>query len=252
MTSETAYSRPQTRVAPNPTAESKAFWTGGRDGQLLINRCHGCGHYFHPPGPAVWRCRSADVAPEPVSGKGTVAAYTVNRQPWIPGLDPPYVVAMVEFADEPDAGSSRTSVDVSLDDMHHVGLPARCSSKTGRRCPPKKTAGCGFRCSVRWTSRLCLQASEMTCVVDVSGMPSRQVSGNMRCRRDYSARAKRTSVVLATAASNSCRSGWRSPGNPSISPFAAFGPLRWANSPMMSAFWSSCLMTVGSAETSGA
>jgi uncharacterized OB-fold protein len=124
MTSDTAYSRPQTRLAPNPTAESKAFWTGGRNGELLINRCHGCGHYFHPPGPACWRCQSTDVAPEPVSGKGTVAAYTVNRQPWIPGLDPPYIVAMVELADEPDVRLITNVVDVSLDDIR-VGLPVQ-------------------------------------------------------------------------------------------------------------------------------
>ena len=122
MTSDTAYSRPQTRLAPSPTDESTAFWTGGRNGKLLINRCHGCGHYFHPPGPACWRCRSTDVAPEPVSGKGTVAAYTINRQPWIPGLDPPYIVAMVELADEPDVRLITNIIDVSLDDIR-VGLP---------------------------------------------------------------------------------------------------------------------------------
>ena len=34
MTSDTAYSRPQTRLAPSPTAESTAFWTGGRNGAI--------------------------------------------------------------------------------------------------------------------------------------------------------------------------------------------------------------------------
>ncbi|MDV3132831.1 Zn-ribbon domain-containing OB-fold protein [Mycobacterium sp. 29Ha] len=122
MTTDSIYVRPQTRLAPSPTPESKAFWTGGRNGQLLINRCHGCGRFFHPPGPACWRCRSNDVAPEPVSGQATVAAYTINRQPWIPGLDPPYIVAMVELADEPDVRLITNVVDVSADDIH-VGLP---------------------------------------------------------------------------------------------------------------------------------
>jgi hypothetical protein len=35
-----------------------------------------------------------EVGPLPVSGRATVASYTVNRQPWIPGLPPPYVVAL--------------------------------------------------------------------------------------------------------------------------------------------------------------
>ncbi|WP_368731261.1 Zn-ribbon domain-containing OB-fold protein [Mycobacterium arosiense] len=62
----------------------------------MIYRCRACGHFFHPPGPACCGCRSIDVGPQPVSGRATVAVYTVNCQPWIPGLDPPYIVAMVD------------------------------------------------------------------------------------------------------------------------------------------------------------
>lgn len=111
------YVRPDLRLVPAPTAESTPFWVGGRNGELLIMRCHGCGHFFHPPGPCCWRCRSTDVAPEPVSGRGRIAAYTVNRQPWIPGLEPPYVVAMVELAEETNVRLITNVVDVSLADV---------------------------------------------------------------------------------------------------------------------------------------
>ena len=111
------YERPEQRLLPEPSMESRAFWAGGRDGQLLILRCHGCGHFFHPPAPACWRCRSTDVAPEPVSGRGTVAAYTINRQPWLPGLPPPYVVAMVELADEPDVRVMSNVVGIPVEDV---------------------------------------------------------------------------------------------------------------------------------------
>src|SRR5262245_57878629 len=94
------YARPQLRLAPTPTLDSTPFWSGGRDGALLVARCRGCGHFFHPPGPACWRCRSTDVAPEAVSGFGVVAAYTVNRQQWIAGFEPPYIVAMIELDEE--------------------------------------------------------------------------------------------------------------------------------------------------------
>ncbi|BBZ70322.1 hypothetical protein MPRS_14150 [Mycobacterium paraseoulense] len=50
-----------------------------------------------------------------------MAAYTVNRQPWIPGLDPPYIVAMVELEDEPDVRLITNVVDVTPADIH-VGL----------------------------------------------------------------------------------------------------------------------------------
>ena len=51
-----------------------------------------------------------------------MAAYTVNRQPWIPGLDPPYIVAMVELEDEPDVRLITNVVDVTPDDIY-VGQP---------------------------------------------------------------------------------------------------------------------------------
>lgn len=121
MTAPTEYQRPQLRLAPTPTPESRAFWTGGQRGELLINRCRGCGHFFHPPGPACWRCCSTDVAPEPVSGRATVAAFTINRQPWIPGFEPPYVVAIVELADEPDVRLISNVVDVPVEEVR-VGL----------------------------------------------------------------------------------------------------------------------------------
>jgi uncharacterized OB-fold protein len=115
------YVRPQLRLAPTPTAESLPFWTGGARGELLISRCRTCRHFFHPPAPVCWRCRSLDVAPETVSGRATVAAYTVNRQPWIPGFEPPYIVAMVELVEEPDVRLTTNVVDIAIDDMR-IGL----------------------------------------------------------------------------------------------------------------------------------
>lgn len=121
MTVPTEYERPQLRLAPTPTAESRAFWTGGQHGELLITRCHRCRQFFHPPGPACWRCRSTDVAPEPVSGRATVAAFTVNRQPWIPGFEPPYIVSIVELDDEPDVRLITNVVGVPVGEVR-VGL----------------------------------------------------------------------------------------------------------------------------------
>jgi uncharacterized OB-fold protein len=57
-----------------------------------------------------------------VSGKATVAAFTINRQNWIPGFEPPYVVAMVELDDEPDVRLITNVVGVAIEDLR-VGLP---------------------------------------------------------------------------------------------------------------------------------
>lgn len=118
--SETAvpgYERPEQRLLPLPTAESQVFWTGGRDGALMIYRCRACGRFFHPPAPACFRCRSTEVGPEPVSGRGRVAAFTINRQPWLPGFPPPYVVAMIEIAEEPDVRVMSNVVGVPVEDV---------------------------------------------------------------------------------------------------------------------------------------
>ena len=115
------YARPEQRLLPAPTAESRAFWTGGEQGDLLIHRCRSCGHWFHPPAPVCFRCRSLDVGPEPASGRGRIAAFTVNRQPWIPAFPPPYLVAMVEIAEEPDVRLVSNVVDLPLEEAA-VGL----------------------------------------------------------------------------------------------------------------------------------
>lgn len=115
------YQRPAFRLVSTPTPEAVPFWTGGECGELLIIRCRACLRFFHPPAPVCWRCRSTDVAPEPVSGRGTVAAYTVNWHPWIPGFDPPYVVAMVELDEERDVRLTTNVVGVPVEQVE-IGM----------------------------------------------------------------------------------------------------------------------------------
>jgi uncharacterized OB-fold protein len=117
-----AYVRPEQRLVPDPTPTSTAFWTGGERGELLIYRCQSCSHWFHPPAEACWRCRSVEVGPQPASGRGTVAAFTINRQPWVPGLEPPYVVAMIALEDEPDTRVMSNVVGVDVEAVH-TGMP---------------------------------------------------------------------------------------------------------------------------------
>jgi acetyl-CoA acetyltransferase/uncharacterized OB-fold protein len=91
------------RPLPQPTIASEAFWTSGADGQLRIARCASCGRHHHPPQPICPRCRSADVSMAPVSGRATVAGFTVNHQQWLPTFPPPYVVAVVAIDEDPSA-----------------------------------------------------------------------------------------------------------------------------------------------------
>jgi uncharacterized OB-fold protein len=118
----TVTSAPVSRLLPEVTPESEAFWTGGAEGELRIYRCRACRRWFHPPTTACFRCRSRDVGPEPVSGKARVAAYTVNHHPWLEGFPPPYVVAIVELDEEPDVRLTTNIVGCDISEVH-VGMP---------------------------------------------------------------------------------------------------------------------------------
>ena len=88
------------RKLPAITAESQPFWQGGENGQLMIYFCHDCNRYFHPPAPICPCCIGENIAPKAVSGRGKVATFTINHQQWQPGLEVPFVVAMVELEEQ--------------------------------------------------------------------------------------------------------------------------------------------------------
>jgi uncharacterized OB-fold protein len=110
------------RVLPRVTPETEHFWRGGEHGQLRFLRCRQDGTYVHPPAPRCPRCLSKDVAPEAVSGRATVVAYTVNHQPWIPGFDPPYVVAIVAIEEDESVRLTTNVVECDPDEVR-IGMP---------------------------------------------------------------------------------------------------------------------------------
>lgn len=106
-------------MAPLPALEpgNTPFWTGGQNGELLISRCGSCRRWLHPPVPVCRFCLSTDVAPEPSSGRGAVLTCTVNRQPWLPTLPPPYVIAVIELDEEPDLRLTTRLIDIEPEDV---------------------------------------------------------------------------------------------------------------------------------------
>lgn len=88
------------RVLPRVTEQNRHFWTGGARGELCFLRCCDCQHWIHPPAPVCPACLARDPQVAAVSGRGQVVSFTVNHQPWIPGFDPPYVIAIVELPEQ--------------------------------------------------------------------------------------------------------------------------------------------------------
>ncbi|WP_344603900.1 Zn-ribbon domain-containing OB-fold protein [Sporichthya brevicatena] len=109
---------------PELELDNRAFWTGGGRGELLISRCAACRRWLHPPVPVCRYCLSTDVISTPAVGTGTVFSFTVNHQPWMPGMAVPFVVAVVELDDEPGLRLVTRLTGVEPADVR-VGLPVR-------------------------------------------------------------------------------------------------------------------------------
>lgn len=69
-------------------------------------------------------CRSRSVRDEPVSGTGTVLTYTVNRQVWEPGLEAPYVIAIVAIDEQPGLRLTTNIVNCDVADVW-IGMRVR-------------------------------------------------------------------------------------------------------------------------------
>jgi uncharacterized OB-fold protein len=110
------------RHLPAITAENAFFWRAGEAGVLRFMRCCICGFYIHPPLPMCRVCKSRDVQDEPVSGRGTVLTYTVNRQVWEVGLEAPYVIAIVELAEQRGLRLTTNIVNCRLEEVR-IGMP---------------------------------------------------------------------------------------------------------------------------------
>jgi uncharacterized OB-fold protein len=112
------------RLLPAIAPENEHFWKGGGDGELRFQRCADCATYIHPPSPVCPECLSRESTVAAVSGRATVYTWTVNHQPWIPGFDPPYVVAVVEIEEQPGLRLTTNIVNCEPDEVE-IGMPVK-------------------------------------------------------------------------------------------------------------------------------
>jgi len=106
---------------PLLTPENRFFWTSGAEGVLRFMRCQDCRTYIHPPQPVCHGCLGSHVAPETVPGGGTVAAFTINHQPWHPAFTPPYALAIVEIDEAPYVRLTTRVVGCAMEEVR-IGL----------------------------------------------------------------------------------------------------------------------------------
>src|SRR2546425_9568611 len=104
--------------------ESERFWRACRAGRLETAGCGAGGWYIPPPRPICPRCQARDVGWEAVSGRATVVSYTVNHQRWMPGMEVPYTIGLVELVEQADLRLTTNIVGCAPDAVK-IGMPVR-------------------------------------------------------------------------------------------------------------------------------
>ena len=105
------------RILPRLTDVNRDFWTGGQVGELRFLRCQNCGYYNHPPTPICPICHSKELRFEAVSGRATLWTFTVNYQPWMPGPELPFIVAIVAIPEQDGLRLTTNLVGVAPEDV---------------------------------------------------------------------------------------------------------------------------------------
>jgi len=102
-------------ISPGP--HSEFYWTSGADGLLRVMGCDDCGRLHHPPTPVCPFCHSRSVAPRPISGRGTVAGFTICHQQFMPAPEVPFAFGFVEIDEDPAIRLPGNIVECDLDDV---------------------------------------------------------------------------------------------------------------------------------------
>ena len=90
---------------PQPNAEDAGFWAHCRKRRLCFQSCGDCGRVRHPPTPVCAACNSMRVTWRTAPAVGHIYSYSIAYHPTLDILRgrPPYVIALIIFAELDDA-----------------------------------------------------------------------------------------------------------------------------------------------------
>jgi uncharacterized protein len=118
----------RTIPAPQPTAETQAFWDAASQGRLLIKKCAACGEPHHYPRPLCPFCFSDRTEWVPASGRGTLYSYSVMRR-----VPAPYAIAYVTLEEGPTMMTNIVDCDLGA---LRIGQSVRVVFKPTEGGPP--------------------------------------------------------------------------------------------------------------------
>src|SRR5208282_2331809 len=84
-------------------ALTRPYWEAAARGELAIQRCRSCRRWIHFPEPACPDCGSADLAFEPVSGRGHVETFSIVHRSFVQAFAgrTPYAIAWIALDEQP-------------------------------------------------------------------------------------------------------------------------------------------------------
>ena len=108
------------RVLPEPDSTTEFYWNAAARHELQILRCRACGLYVHYPREGCPRCASTDLAPQTVSGRGTIHSFTIAHHQ-AAGIPTPFALVLVELEEQPGLRVLANLVECPLDRLR-VGM----------------------------------------------------------------------------------------------------------------------------------
>jgi uncharacterized OB-fold protein len=112
---------PDTRI----DHDTKYFYNGWLNRQLVFNRCADCGEWHAPPKPVCPKCWSFNIVPTAIGGKGTIHLLSrLYMGPPAPDVDykaGPHPVATVELDEQPGLRYTSTVINCPTDKIQ-IGM----------------------------------------------------------------------------------------------------------------------------------
>jgi uncharacterized OB-fold protein len=112
------------RPIPLPDGLTNFFWDAAAEGRLSVQQCEACGRLQYPPDVVCTECQSESLGHIDVSGRGTLYSFAIVDRAFHPGFVShlPYVVALVELAEQPGLRIVANVIDADPQSVT-VGMP---------------------------------------------------------------------------------------------------------------------------------
>jgi len=109
------------RILPQSDALTEFYWNAAARHELQILRCRSCGFYVHYPRESCPKCSGNDLAPQTVSGRGTIHSFTIAHHE-AAGIATPFALVLVELEEQSGLRVLANLLDCPLDQVR-VGMP---------------------------------------------------------------------------------------------------------------------------------